>query len=128
MKALMLLGAMLQAAGQGPPDPFCSDLRIIVASAREDSDFQRVRSLRPQPQLTFDGGCSLRGASYSCRRSPAPSYLTADHLAQRIAICIPDLRRRGAWRFEGDGVEAWVAESRNGDGSRSVALEVRRRR
>ena len=90
------------AAGAQPPgaDPFCNDLRRVVAAAAERPAFASLRPDVEQAGISmfgFRNGCGRYGDGnaqvFGCSRQLPPPELRVDIFADQIALCLPAARR-----------------------------------
>ena len=100
--AIALLGLSASAAAQPPDgaDPFCGDLRRVVAAAGERPAFASLPAEvgeRGISMFGFSNGCGRYEAQgrqvFGCYRQLPPPELRVDIFAAQIARCLPTAER-----------------------------------
>jgi hypothetical protein len=99
---LIAAAAMLApgAAGAQVPSPqriFCADLKRVVEVAALGGDFASLERSRAAPPRLGFGHCQATGDEtkqyWVCGQNFAPEEMSRDHLAARVAACLPDAVR-----------------------------------
>jgi hypothetical protein len=137
------VAAASPAAARQPIEPFCVELRRVVAAAGEDPSFAslpRIDGARARPMFGFRAPCGVGDRppiAFVCQEQLAPPEVTAERLIAASARCLrgavrlPD-RERDGWgggtllrlRYGGVVITAaeWAHRTRGGRQS-SFAVE-----
>jgi hypothetical protein len=93
--AAVLVPGSAQAEMPSPQQIFCAELKRVVEVAELGGDFAYLeRSRAAPPRLGFAQGCQATGDErkqyWVCGQTFAPEEMDRDHLAARVAACLPE--------------------------------------